>query len=813
MKASVRWLRELCPQLPDDAAAIAARLTGAGLEVESTHAYGLGAEACVVASVVATRPHPSRSGLRLVTVERGGGTQLVVCGAPNVPEPGGLVVLAPLGAHLPAKGTTIEARTIAGVPSEGMLCSEAELGLREGGDASDGILVLPPATATPGAPLVRALPAVRDTVLEIGLTPNRPDGLGHVGLAREAAALFEVPFSLVEPAASDGERAESVSKFVSIHIEDAERCPHYGAAVLVDATIGPSPLETCWRLSSLGLRPISNVVDVTNLAMLEFGHPMHAFDLDKVRGRAIVVRRAKAGEKLRTLDGVDRVLVDDDLVIADGEGPVALAGVMGGGDSEIGPTTRRVLLECAYFEPRGVRRAARRYGLHTEAGHRFERGVDWGDTRAVLARARRLVVDLAGAVAAGPAEVTEARPMQARTVTLRNERIRDVLGLAIEPADAGAALTRLGFSAREVQERASRPGVEVWQVPSFRPDVSREVDLIEEIARVRGFDAIPAELPAIQASRDAAPRQGLVRRAREAARGLGLSEAVTYSFVSPGDLAAVGAPPAAVTLLNPMSEEQSAMRTSLLPGLIRAFAHACRHGERNARLFTVGSVFLATPSPEAAPLPEERLAFAALLAGDRDGWLSRPRSADVWDAKGVAQGFVARLIRRDASVSPAQGDRPAVLHPRGAAWLEVNGKRVGCFGPLHSDVADRFEVGDAMLVELDLAALAGIAPASLRFDPLPRFPSSTRDLAVIVRDDVVAGDVEHAARDAAGNLADRVTLFDRFVGGSVPPGHASLGLRVVYRAADRTLTDAEVDARHAEVVSAVQSHFGATLRS
>jgi phenylalanyl-tRNA synthetase beta chain len=812
MKASVRWLRELCPQLPDDAAAIAARLTGAGLEVESTHAYGLGAEACVVASVVATRPHPSRSGLRLVTVERGGGTQLVVCGAPNVPEPGGLVVFAPLGAHLPAKGTTIEARTIAGVPSEGMLCSEAELGLREGGDASDGILVLPPGTATPGAPLVSALSAARDTILEIGLTPNRPDGLGHVGLAREAAALFDVPFAPAPPAAIEGEGGEPVSKFVAIRIEDAERCPHYGAAVLVDATIAPSPLETRWRLSSLGVRPFSNVVDVTNLAMLEFGHPMHAFDLDKVRGRAIVVRLARAGEKLRTLDGVDRVLVEDDLVIADGEGAVALAGVMGGGESEIGPTTRRVLLECAYFEPRGVRRAARRHGLHTEAGHRFERGIDWGDTGAVLGRARRLIVDLAGGVAAGPSEIVEARALTPRTVPLRAERVREVLGIGFEPAEASATLAKLGFVAREVPESASRPGTEIWQVPSFRPDVSREIDLIEELARVRGFGAIPAELPAFQPSRDAAPRQALTRRARETAVALGLSEAVTYSFVHPGDLAAVGAPPAAVTLRNPMSEEQSVMRTSLVPGLIHAFARACRHGERNARLFTVGPIFLSPPDG-AAPLPEERLTLAALLAGDRDGWLSRARPADVWDAKGLAQGFVARLIHREATVTLARDDRPAALHPRGAAWVEVNGKRVGCLGPLHPDVSDRFEVGAAMLVELDLAALAGIAPAPLRFDPLPRFPSSTRDLAVVVREEVAAGDVEHAARDAAGDLADRVAIFDRFVGGSVPPGHASLGLRVVDRAADRTLTDAEVDARHADVVAAVQSHFGATLRS
>ncbi|MGH7269343.1 MAG: phenylalanine--tRNA ligase beta subunit-related protein, partial [Polyangiaceae bacterium] len=308
MRASVRWLREICPQLPEDPAAIAARLTSAGLEVEATRAFGLASEACIVASVVATQPHPSRSGLRLVTVDRGGGTQVIVCGAPNVPDPGGLVVLAPLGTHLPAKGMTIEARAIAGVQSEGMLCSEAELGLGEGADAAAGILVLPDRIAAPGIPLARAVPASRDTVLEMSLTPNRPDGLGHVGIAREAAALFGLPFALQAPNAPERKRAEDIGQSVSITIEDGERCPHYGAAVILDTKVGPSPLAIRWRLASLGIRAISNVVDVTNLVMIEFGHPMHAFDLDKVRGRTIVVRRARPGEKLRTLDAEERAL-------------------------------------------------------------------------------------------------------------------------------------------------------------------------------------------------------------------------------------------------------------------------------------------------------------------------------------------------------------------------------------------------------------------------------------------------------------------------------------------------------------------------
>jgi phenylalanyl-tRNA synthetase beta chain len=741
--------------------------------------------------------------LRLVTVDRGGAQQEVVCGAPNVPEAGGLVVFAPLGAHLPAKGMTIERRTIAGVASEGMLCSEAELGLGE--DAS-GILVLPPGAGAPGAPLLGVLPAARDTILELGLTPNRPDALGHVGLAREAAALFEVPFALLPPEPPAHVRDEPLAHHVSVTIEDAERCPHYGAAVLVGARVAPSPLEVRWRLASLDVRPISNLVDVTNLVMLETGHPMHAFDLERVRGQRIVVRRAREGEKLVTLDGVERTLSADDLVICDGEGPVALAGVMGGGNSEIGESTTSVLLECAYFDPRGVRRASRRHALHTESSHRFERGVDWGDTATALARAASLVAKLASAEMVKETRIFEATLLARRTVTLRHERIGALLGIHVPHGDARATLDRLGFACR-----SSQPGMDAWEVPSFRPDVSREVDLVEEVARTRGFDAIPAVLPAVRASRDAGPREALRRRARDAAVALGLSEAITYAFVAPADLETLGAPPPAVKLVNPLSERGTVMRTSLLPGLLRAVERARRHGEPDARLFNVGTLFLASSDGSL----DERIGFAAVLAGDRPAWLTRPEASDVWDGKGVAQGLIERLLRREANVRLAPADdRPKHLHPRGAAWIELEGKRVGSLGPLHPDVADAFGLEQgAVVVEIDLPSLDVAGPRPLRFSPLPRFPASTRDLAVVVPDGVAAGEVERAVREAGGDLAEHVALFDRFVGGSVPAGHASLALHVVYRAADRTLTDAEVDQRHAQVVAEVQKRFGAQLRA
>jgi phenylalanyl-tRNA synthetase beta chain len=493
---------------------------------------------------------------------------------------------------------------------------------------------------------------------------------------------------------------------------------------------------------------------------------------------------------------------------------------MGGHSSEITAETRRVLIECAYFDPRAVRRAARRHGLHTESSHRFERGVDWGDTPQVLVRTASMVAELAGAGAVKEQRIVEARPLARRTVPLRHSRLVGLLGTDVPQVEAGGILLRLGFTPRAGQ------GADAWEAPSFRPDVSREVDLIEEVARVRGFDTIPETLPPVRASRDSAPIGGLARAAREAGVAMGLSEAITYAFLSPRDLKAIGAPAASVLLRNPMSEAQSVMRTSLLPGLLRAAAHARRHGERDARLFSVGAVFLRplpSPGPAAGTVPsaeqevDERLSFAALITGDRPAWLHKPEGVDVWDAKGVAEALVGRLVRRQADVRLASAaDRPAHLHPRGAAWIQVNGQRVGCLGPLHPEALDAFDLAGAesvVVVEVDLAALAALGAAPVRFVPLPRFPASSRDLSVEVADSVAAGEVESAVREAAGDLAEQVTLFDRFTGANVRAGHASLALHVVYRAADRTLTDAEVDQRHAQVVAAVEKRFGAQLRT
>jgi len=825
MRASYRWLKELLPDLQASPAEVALRFGAAGLAVDGVQSFGAGLESLLVVKVLGKEPHPKRASLNLVTIDRGGQQQVVVCGASNVPEAGGLVVLAPLGANLPGMDGPLAPRDIGGVTSEGMLCSEVELGLADGGD---GILILPPGSAKAGTAFVSAFPAAQDTIYELDVTPNRPDALGHVGLARELAALLGLSFT--PPAAGTAQKNSDakLAELVQIDNRDFERCPHYAAGAVLGVHIAPSPLWLKWRLHSLGVRPISNVVDITNLLLLEFGQPLHAFDLDRVRGGKIVVRRASAGEPFATLDGIARTLDSDDLVIADGEGPSALAGVMGGQDSEIRAETTRVLLECAYFTPRGIRRSARRYGLHTEASHRFERGVDYEMVPLVLERAKVLLSELAGgAVVAGAIHAqTEAEALP--EITLRSARLDALLGVAVPFDIATGILERLGFPMLE----KSPANVRVRAI-SFRPDVRREVDLIEEVARVRGLHEIPTRLPAI-ASQTPRTTGKLERELSAQAVALGLSEAVTHAFVSESDLAAVFAPKPAVRLQNPLSEERNVMRTSLLPGLLEALRRAGRHGETRARLFTIGNCF-GMPVSEARGgsrprlpgdiglLPREDLRFAAVLTGTRHEYLApKPEDVDVYDAKALATELVERATLRRATVEWL-GATPATahLHPRGASRVLIDGTEVGLFGPLHPDVVLALDLGtSAQIVELDLEALESLGKRTPQFRPIPRLPAATRDLSLVVRDSVTAGEVGAVLEKAGGQLCESVELVTLFRGGSVPEGQKSLTFRVICRdpkartsAEDaRTLTDKEVDQVQAQMLKTAQTEFGATLR-
>lgn len=819
MKASYNWLRELLgPSFKAGAAELAERLTRAGLEVEAQHTFG---EACAhvyVARVVAKEPHPSRPKLGLVTVELGAGkTQKVVCGAPNVPEPGGLVVLAPLGTHLPAKGLTLEPKDIGGVTSEGMLCSEAELGLRMTG-GEGGILILPDGTAEPGTTLADAIPASCDVVFEIGLTPNRPDGLGHIGLAREVAALYGLPFSPTPPKPSRIRQGATPKSAVTIRIEDTERCPIYGAALVEGVTVAPSPLGVQYRLEALGVRAISNVVDITNIVMLKYGHPIHGFDLAKIRGGAIIVRRAAEAEALTTLDGQKRALVHDDLVIADAEGPVALAGVMGGQGSEIGDDTKAVLVECAYFATRGVRRTSRRHGLHTESSHRFERGVDPADTPAVLQETCALLCDLAGGTAAELHAIEGPGAADRPTIPLRRDKMNQLLGFPISMETATAILERLGCKETTGKDPKGATSL-AFATPSHRPDLAIEVDLIEEVLRVHGIDHVPADLPPMRAL--GAQAFDAEKRVIDAAIELGLSQSLTFGFTSAAALSTVHAPAASFVLENPLGEERAAMRTSLFPGLFESLRRARRHGVSDVRLFVTGARFL--PGAAGSKLATEAPTFAAVIAGKRDAVLSKAEPVDVYDAKGISLALVSRSLGRAATATPQPaGSRSPLLHPRAAAFVECEGKTVGMFGVLHPEVEEALDLGGSCLViELDLAALSELGAKTPRYRPIPSLPAATRDVAVVVHDDVACGDVERTIAEAGGALVENVTVFDLFRGGAVPADHRSLAFHVVYRdplaSTDpdkaRTLTDAEVDERHAAVEKALAERFGARVRA
>jgi phenylalanyl-tRNA synthetase beta chain len=475
-----------------------------------------------------------------------------------------------------------------------------------------------------------------------------------------------------------------------------------------------------------------------------------------------------------------------------------------------------VLIECAYFAPRGIRRTSRRHGLHTEASHRFERGIDRGDTPDVLAHAASLVVDLAGGAAVPGAIHLFQEPPPERKVTLRSARLDALLGAPVPFSEASAILRRLGF----VPESSSVAGSASFSVPTFRPDVEREVDLIEEVARVRGLEAIPSVLPAI---RPQAPRDpGVLDVARRVAVALGLSEAITFGFVAPKDLEAIGAPPSPVKLENPLGEDRSVMRTSMLPGLFDTVRRAWRAGETEIRLFSIGNTF--APGDDPRGLPREVPTFAAVLAGWRSVYLSKPEKFDVYDAKAVAEEVVERVSGRAASVRGQEtGRRAAHLHPRGAGDVLVDGQRIGQFGPVHPDVLKSWdlELASLVAVEIDLEELARVQRRGVRYAPVPRLPAATRDIALVVREEVPAGDVERLIREAAGDLCESVEIFDVFRGTSLPAGHRSLAFHVVYRdpraavapSEARTLTDREVDERHAAVVAKAKADLGATLRA
>lgn len=812
MKILWSWLLELCdfdkvPTAEEGAAA----LTRGGIEVETLTYLGKDISGVVVAQVVAKRPHPQSDKLTLVEVitERGGAPTEVVCGAPNVPEPGRKVLWAQVGATLPG-GITLAPKAVKGVVSPGMLCSETELGI---GDDDDGIIVLAEDDATAlGTPAAQAL-FFDDWMFDLSTHANRGDLLGHLGVARELCALLGG--KLIPPAASLDGLYDGAATSLKVSIEDATDCPRYTARELTGLTVGPSPRRWRQRLKNLGARPVNNLVDVTNLVMFELGQPLHAFDGDTLTSGAISVRRARAGEKLTTLDSQERELTTEDLLICDGSAPVALAGVMGGLATEVTEKTRNVVLESANFLAPRVRRTGRRLGLSSEAAQRFERGVDAELAEFASARAAYLLIQLGGGkVRPGLAEAYPGKK-QATELSLRVARVAQIAGVQIRAEDCESALRSLGFG---VEPQAG--GLRVL-VPSARADVSREIDVIEEIIRMHGFEKVPATLPSLRTPPQGA---GLSRgdRVRTQLAGAGLAEAITFGFCSRERVAALRLPAAdrrakPIALRNPMSVDQAVMRTSLLPNLLGAVARNVSYGHRDVAMFEVGSVFLrraaddGSADGELRELADEPQEVVGVFVGKRPSQLGRGAAYDVFDAKGYAEAAIAAVAGPEVSVECVATASTPYLHPGVSGELRVGGRGIGRFGEVHPETRRALGVElPVFAFEVELDALALASPAQMR--AIPKFPGSSRDVSLLMASATPASAVAKIVAEAAQPLVAGVAVLEDYRDAKLGEGKKSMLWSIDYRSADRTLTDAEIDAAHEAIVARLVEQLPAQRR-
>jgi phenylalanyl-tRNA synthetase beta chain len=791
MRVPVSWLRELVPvDVPTDELAV--RLSMTGTAVDKIHRVGGHVSGVVAAKVLEVEDVRGSRKLCVSKVDAGEyGTFQVVAGAKNF-RAGDVVPFARPGARL--REMRISERKLAGVQSQGMLCSADELGISE--SRIPWIVTLDPGTP-PGAD-VAALLHLDDEVIEFEIYPNRPDLLSVAGIAREIALLCSASLHVPDPSPREvGPPAESLT---SVTIEDPGGCPRYLARVVEAVTFAPSPVLVQARLHACGFRPLGNIVDATNYVLLLAGQPLHAFDLDRLSEERIVVRRARAGERLQTLDEIDRELEADDLVIADARDAQAIAGVMGGGASEVGESTTRVLIESAYFDPVTIARTARRHHMRTEASVRFERGADPEAVPRAAALCAELIAAWAGGrVAAGA--VDAGGPPARQRLRLRSARVEKVLGVHVPDDESDGYLRGLGC----VLTRSD--GVADVLAPSWRPDLEREIDLIEEIARLYGYENIPTETP--RGLRGSLTReQQYRRRVRDALIGAGLSEANLLSLVTTADVALVGAD--AIRVTNPTSVEHDRLRPSLLPGLLHAARRNAAHGVPDVRLFEIGTAFVGWESD--ADLPREELRLGVVVTGHEGGhvWHTPARPVDAYDAKGIVELVMDELGVDGWETGPCEA---MPFHPGRSSAVMVGGVEVGRFGEIRPRLRDGLDLGGgAAVVELALAPLVERARDSLRVRDLPRFPATTRDLALVVDEDVHAGDIERTIRDAAGELAESVVLFDVYRGEPIPHGRKNLAFRLTLRAPDRTLTSAEADAARQAVVDAAVTRHGAMVR-
>jgi len=802
MKISLNWLKTY---ISTDIAPteLAEGLTMTGLEVEALFDRFAELEAVVVGRVIDIQPHPKADTLKCCRVDVGSATISVICGAPNVAI-GGKYPCALPGARLPG-GLTVAKTTIRDTTSEGMLCSENELQI---GNNGQGLMQLDPDTAE-GVPITQAL-SLSDMVFEIGLTPNRPDCLSFFGIAREVAALTGQALAL--PEIELPQPGEAIHELTSVTINAPQLCPRYAARLLNGIQPAPSPFWLQDRLLSIGLKPINNIVDVTNFVMMETGQPLHAFDFDRLAGQRIVVRTATAGEAFTTLDAKSRKLNAETLMICDAEKPVAVAGVMGGENSEISETTSRVLIESACFDPVSIRKSAKRLGINTDASHRFERGVDPAGTVYALERCAQLMVEITGGTLVDGAIDEHPLPFESRPIELNTEKTNRHLGTSLTRAEMKGFLESVDFSVRQTDE--SHLSV---LPPTFRVDVSRPEDLMEEVARLWGYNNIVTTFPKISAqSRIPERALALKETIKNLVSGFGFIEVINYSFTArvSCDRLALPADDAGrrlLDILNPLSEEQAVMRTSLIPGLLESMNKNLAHQIKNLKFFEMGKIFLSN-GPDRQP--EETEILAALWTGTRipATWQTKAEPCDFYDLKGVTESLLASLYIDSVTFEALAADAGGSYRPGYSARIWVKDTEIGLLGEVHPEVLKNYDLKQkAVILELNLHRLLPLIPEVTAFSPIPKYPAVSRDITLIVGRDVQAGDIVTRIQEIEESLLENIHIFDLYSGTPIPAGNKSISLRLTYRSSTETLADQTVNRIHEYITQHLLKQFNASL--
>ena len=804
MFVSYKWLSEYVDLSGITADELADKITKSGIEVEGVDLLGEGIKNVVVGHVLECEQHPDADKLNKCLVNVGEEEPVqIICGAPNVGK-GQKVVVAKVGAVLPGNFKIKKAK-LRGEASHGMICSLQELGIESklvSKEYAEGIFVFPNEVEA-GTDALSQL-NLDDEVLELGLTPNRADCLSMLGVAYEVAAILgqEVKFPSIDLTTN----AEKAADYISVSVEANEDNPLYVARVVKNVKIAPSPLWLQTRLMAAGIRPHNNVVDITNYILLEYGQPLHAFDYDRLGSKEILVRRAKDGEKIVTLDDSERTLTPNHLVITNGTEPVALAGVMGGANSEVQSDTTTVLIESAYFTGATIRTASKEHGLRSEASARYEKGIDPNRTREAADRAAELMAKYAGGeVLDGVVEV-DTLTVEPAVVSITLDRINKVLGTTISSKEVSTIFSNLKFDFEEDN------GTFIVTIPTRRGDITIEEDLVEEVGRLFGYDNLPTTLPIGESSPGRlTPYQEKRRAVRRYLEGTGLYQAVTYSLTSEAKVKQFaledGLP---IRLAMPMSEERSLLRLSIVPHLLEVIGHNVARKLDNLSLYETGSVFL---SQEGSELPEEKERLAGALTGlwHSNPWQGEKKAVDFYVVKGILDGLF-NLLGLEDRVTYTQGGLEG-LHPGRTAMVALDNKVIGFVGQIHPEVQKELDLNETYVYELSLQDLLEAKVEEITYTPIPRYPSMTRDIALVVDTTVAAGEMKEAIIVAGGKLLKDVSIFDLYEGEHMEKGKKSVAFSLRYFDPERTLTDEEVTKAHGKVLQAVETQFGASLRS